>query len=128
VQDNGIKADWKDRHKEVLALLLCCLFSQAYCNAECVRVRCVCYCIVPQVVAELRKRAAAAAVVAAKKKSDEEAKLAGRAAAQSPEQKEAAKAFCKASAEEVTGAWGTAMASAALPFLPRGQSSLPQRR
>jgi hypothetical protein len=107
---------WEDRHKEVLALLLCCLFGQTYCNAECARFLCVCYCIVPQVVAELRKRAAAAVVVAVKNKSDEEAKLAGRAAAQSPQQKEAAKAFCIVSAEEVTDAWGTAMASAALPL------------
>jgi hypothetical protein len=76
----------------------------------------VCYCIVPQVVAELRKRAAAAVVVIAKNKSDEKAKLAGRAAAQSPEQKEAAKAFCIISAEKVTEAWGMAMAPAALPL------------
>jgi hypothetical protein len=33
VQDHGIKAEWKDRHKEVLALLLCCLFGQIYINA-----------------------------------------------------------------------------------------------
>jgi hypothetical protein len=33
MQDHGIKAEWKDRHKEVLALLLCCLFGQIYINA-----------------------------------------------------------------------------------------------
>jgi hypothetical protein len=87
VQDHGIKAG-RTGTKRFLRL-----FGQTYCNAECARFLCVCYCIVPQVVAELRKRAAAAVVVAVKNKSDEEAKLAGRAAAQSPQQKEAAKAF-----------------------------------
>jgi hypothetical protein len=53
----------------------------------------LCYCIVPKVVVELRKRVAAAVVDGAKNKSDEEAKLASRAAAQSSEHKEAAKAF-----------------------------------